>query len=180
MDLHPPDPPLTDGVVLLRQLREDDIGPMIDHCRDPEMQRWTIVPSPYGEEDARNWIRATDERWAAGEEAGFVIARAETGDYLGGIGVRSGPWPVGDVGYGIRREARGEGLVPRALRLITRWAFDDLGLVRVELITDVDNRPSQRAAEKAGFVREGILRQRLEVKGRRSDCVMFSLLPADL
>jgi RimJ/RimL family protein N-acetyltransferase len=70
--------------------------------------------------------------------------------------------------------------MPRALRLIARWAFEELELVRVELCTDVANHASQRAAEKAGFAREGILRQRLEVKGRRSDCVIFSLLPRDL
>jgi RimJ/RimL family protein N-acetyltransferase len=180
MRLRPPDPALTDGVVLLRLLRDDDVEPMVDHCRDPEMQRWTLVPTPYGEADAREWIRLSQLRWKEGDAAMFAIADAGTGEYLGGIDVRSGPWPIGDVGYGVKREVRGQGLTPRALRLISRWAFDELGLVRVELTTDIANHASQRAAEKAGFVREGILRQRLEVKGHRSDCAMFSLIPADL
>jgi RimJ/RimL family protein N-acetyltransferase len=51
--------------------------------------------------------------------------------------------------------------------------------VRLQLVTDVENVASQRVAERAGFLREGVLRQALEVKGRRSDCVMFSLLPTD-
>jgi RimJ/RimL family protein N-acetyltransferase len=71
--------------------------------------------------------------------------------------------------------------VPRAVRLIARYAFEELGLGRVELITDPDNRSSQRVAEKVGFTREGVLRSHLlHPDGRRRDSVMFSLLPGEL
>jgi RimJ/RimL family protein N-acetyltransferase len=179
MDLRPPEPPLSDGIVALRMLREDDVPSMVSHCRDPEMQRWTLVPSPYGRNDAYAWIERSRKQWAAGESAGFAIVLEGADEYLGGIDVRSGPWPVGEIGYGVRREVRGRGVATRALRLLSRWALDELGLVRLQLVTDVENVASQRVAERAGFTREGILRQALEVKGRRSDCVMFSLLPAD-
>lgn len=109
----------------------------------------------------------------------FAIVLADTDEYLGGIDVRSGPWPVGEIGYGVRHEVCGRGVAPRALRLLARRALDEVGLVRVELVTDVDNRPSQRMAEKAGFMREGVLRQRLTIRGRTSDCVMYSLVPSD-
>jgi RimJ/RimL family protein N-acetyltransferase len=178
--LQPPELPLTDGVVVLRLLREEDVAPMITHCRDPQMQRWTTVPTSYEEKDAREWLRLAAKRWANGEAAVFAIADAFTGQYLGGIDLCSGPWPVGEIGYGVKPEARGRGVATRALRLLARWALDELELARVELITDVDNIASQRVAEKAGFVREGTLRQRLEVKGRRSDCVMYSMLADDL
>lgn len=179
MRLREPDPPLTDGVVRLRLVRESDVPAMVAHCQEAEMQRWTMVPSPYSERDAREWLALSRDRWRSGEAATFVVADARTDEYLGGIGLRSGPWPVGDVGYGLRAEVRGRGLMPRALRLLVDWAFAELALVRIELVTDADNRASQRVAEKVGFTREGVLRQRLEVKGRRSDCVMFSLLPSD-
>jgi RimJ/RimL family protein N-acetyltransferase len=179
MKLRPPDPPLSDGVVALRMLREDDVPSMVSHCRDPEMQRWTTVPSPYEREDAYAWIERSRAQWASGESAVFAVALPDADGYLGGIDVRSGPWPVGEIGYGIRREARGRGVATRALRLLARWALDELGLVRLQLVTDVENVASQRVAERAGFTREGVLRQALEVKGRRSDCIMFSLLPGD-
>lgn len=52
---------------------------------------------------------------------------------------------------------------------------------RLELMTDPDNRASQRVAEKAGFQREGVLRSHLLHRdGRRRDSVMFSLLPGEL
>lgn len=160
-------------------LREDDVPSMVSHCRDPEMQRWTMVPSPYGREDAYAWIERSRAQWASGESAVFAIVLAGADEYLGGIDVRSGPWPVGEIGYGVRHEARGRGVATRALRLLARWALDELGLVRVELATDVDNGPSQRVAEKAGFVREGVLRRRLTIKGRSSDCAMYSLVRSD-
>lgn len=180
MDLRPPDPPLSDGVVALRTLREDDVLSMVSHCRDPEMQRWTLVPSPYGREEAYAWIERSRAQWAGGESAVFAIVLEGADEYVGGIDVRSGPWPVGEIGYGVRREVRGRGVATRALRLLARWALDELGLVRLQLVTDVENVASQRVAERSGFTREGVLRQALEVKGRRSDCVMFSLLPRDL
>lgn len=179
MELVPPDPPLTDGVIVLRPPREEDVRAMVEQCRDPEMQRWTLVPERYEESDAYEWLRLSERRWAAGEAAVFAIADAGRGEYLGGIELRGGPWPVGDVGYGVHPAARGRGLATRALLLVARWGLEELGLVRVEVIVDVDNVPSQRVAEKAGFVREGVLRRRLEVEGRRSDGVMYSLLPED-
>jgi RimJ/RimL family protein N-acetyltransferase len=67
------------------------------------------------------------------------------------------------------------------LRRLARYAFEDLELGRLELITDPDNAASQRAAEKAGFTREGVLRSHLlHPDGRRRDSVMFSLVPGEL
>jgi RimJ/RimL family protein N-acetyltransferase len=68
----------------------------------------------------------------------------------------------------------------RALRLLCRYAFEELALERLELFTDPDNPASQRVAGKVGFQREGILRSHLpHPDGRRRDSVMFSLLPDD-
>jgi RimJ/RimL family protein N-acetyltransferase len=85
------------------------------------------------------------------------------------------------VGYWCLRSERGQGIVPRAVRLLARFAFEELELGRVELITDPDNASSQRVAAKAGFTREGVLRSHLlHPDGRRRDSVMFSLLPGEL
>ena len=117
-------------------------------------------------------------RWHSGEAATFAIADPADSTYLGGIDLRSGPWPVGEIGYGLRAEVRRRGITTRALRLVAGWGIE-LGLPRLQLCTEVDNIASQRVAEGAGFVREGVLRMGLDVKGRRSDCVMFSRLPGD-
>jgi RimJ/RimL family protein N-acetyltransferase len=88
---------------------------------------------------------------------------------------------TGHIGYWCAREARGLGVTTRALRLLCKHALEDLRLERLELITDPDNRASQRVAEKVGFRREGVLRSHLtHPDGRRRDSVMFSLLPGEL
>jgi RimJ/RimL family protein N-acetyltransferase len=65
----------------------------------------------------------------------------------------------------------------RAVRLLARWSLDTLHLGRLELLTHVENVASQRVAERAGFVREGVLRAYLEMPdGTWRDCVMFSMV----
>ena len=67
------------------------------------------------------------------------------------------------------------------MQLIARWAFNELGVQRLELTTAPENVASQRVAERAGFTREGVLRGLVATKSNgRRDSVMFSLLPADL
>jgi RimJ/RimL family protein N-acetyltransferase len=135
---------LQDEAIKLRAFIEDDIPAIAAACRDPEIQRWTRVPSPYTEDDARAFVTATNEH-------ALAIADRASGELLGAVGARIHDERVIDVGYWVKREARGRGLAARALKLISRWAFQELGAARVQLVTEPENRPSQRVAEKAGF-----------------------------
>jgi RimJ/RimL family protein N-acetyltransferase len=67
-----------------------------------------------------------------------------------------------------------------AVRLISRWAFNDLHVARLELTYGPDNRASQRVAERVGFAHEGVLRSHIPFKGARRDTVISSLLPGEL
>jgi RimJ/RimL family protein N-acetyltransferase len=97
-----------------------------------------------------------------------------------GIGINSEKYR-GRIGYWVSATARGQGICTRALRLLARWALEELELQRLDLITDPDNVASQRVAEKVGFRREGVLRAHLRhPDGRIRDSVMFSLLPGEL
>lgn len=164
---------LEDGEILLRPPREDDIPAIVDACQDPEVTRWTRVPSPYTEEDARAFVAGTTD-------GGFAVVDRRTGELLGMIGVHDIGDSVGQIGYWVKREARGRGVATRALRLVSEWAFDALELARLQLITEPENLASQRVAEKAGFQREGLLRAFAELKGRRPDFYMYSLLAGDV
>jgi RimJ/RimL family protein N-acetyltransferase len=85
----------------------------------------------------------------------------------------------GEIGYVVAREARGQGIAQRALRLVTDWALDAAGLERVELHIAPENVPSIRAAECCGYVREGVLRSLHFKEDERGDTVIYSLLPGD-
>jgi RimJ/RimL family protein N-acetyltransferase len=111
----------------------------------------------------------------------FAIADASTAELAGAIDMRISHLKTGHVGYWVAPQARGRGVASDALVTLSRWAFESLGMGRMELATDPENVASQRVAEKAGFEREGILRALLpERDGGRRDGVMFSLLPGDL
>ena len=66
-----------------------------------------------------------------------------------------------------------------AIYLLARHAFDDLGYRRFEWKCDALNRPSRRAAERFGFVYEGVFRQHMVVKGRNRDTAWFSIIDGE-
>jgi RimJ/RimL family protein N-acetyltransferase len=177
----PPRAELRDEEIVLRGWRVDDADAIVQACQDPEIAYWIpFIPRPYTRADAEEYLAACLE---SGEERRpFAIVDAASDALLGSIdmGVNSLGYR-GHVGYWVVAEARGRGVCTRALRLLSRWALEDLGLQRLELITDPDNVASQRVAEKVGFRREGVLRSHLRhPDGRLRDSVMFSLLPGEL
>ena len=166
---------LHDDAIVLRHWRMEDVPAVEEACQDPEISQWIpFVPRPYMREDAETYLRGCIESGA--ERHAFAIVDAATGELLGSIdmGVNAHDYR-GHVGYWVAAAARGRGVCTRALRLLSRWALDELELQRVELVTDPDNVGSQRVAEKVGFQREGVLRAHLRhPDGRIRDSVMFS------
>ena len=169
---------LRDGDLVLREWIEDDVPALVAACNDAEITRWIpVIPSPYTDADAIAFVRG---EVPGAPEHSFAVT--VDGAVVGaiGIGVNSMRYR-GRIGYWIAAPARGHGVCTRALRRLSRWALEDLGLQRLDLITDPDNRASQRVAEKVGFRREGVLRAHLRhPNGSIRDSVMFSLLPGEL
>ena len=166
-----------DGVIALRPWSEADVEEMVACLNeDDEISRWLDqVPQPYTAADAVAFLGRPGE-------TSFAVVGADDGGVLGGIGTRwNDAHDVAEIGYWARREARGRGVTTRALALASSLAFEE-GAARVQLRADVENVPSRRVAEKAGFTAEGVLREahwnaRL---GRRQSWVMYSVLPGEL
>jgi RimJ/RimL family protein N-acetyltransferase len=165
---------LEDGDIALRSYTEDDVPAITAACQDPEIPRWTSVPSPYTEEDARRFVGGPDDHHA------FAVVDAATDELLGSVGFGLEEDGRAWFGYWTRREARGRDIASRALRLLTRWAAREHDLARLHLIVEPANTASIRVAEKAGFQREGLLRSYIELKGTRRDVYLYALLPEDL
>jgi RimJ/RimL family protein N-acetyltransferase len=152
-------PTLRDGDLTLRPKRPEDADAITAACQDPEIPRWTFVPSPYTRADADAYLRSSAEEEAAGTSAGFVAVDDE--DRLLGsfsvMGLDSEPG-YGEIGYWVVAEARGRGVATRAVRLLTEWAQRELGLARIEILPHKDNAASRRVAENAGYRDTGELR----------------------
>jgi RimJ/RimL family protein N-acetyltransferase len=135
------------------------------------------VPSPYTRQDAVTWLERSTENWRTGEGASFAIVDAATDEVLGNLGIVrfDRTEDVAEIGYLVKREARGHGVASRALTLVARWAIDELSFGRVELLIDVRNHASQRVAEKAGFLREGEVDPPERCRERSDRMVLFAL-----
>jgi RimJ/RimL family protein N-acetyltransferase len=177
-----PDPPLRDEVVALRPFTEEDAPAIVAGVQDPEVPRWTVIPSPYGENDAREYLIGLEPARQAGTQMGLAIVPAEGGDFLGGIGLLNVSWQDrrAEAGYWVAAGARRRSVGTRALRLLSGWALTALGFERLEVLVSPGNEPSERLARAAGFTREGVLRSYRERKGEREDFVILSLLASEL
>ncbi len=173
---------LSDGVVTLRLPADADVPALTEMCRDEAIQRYTTVPNPYGPGDARNFVRMAADGVASGEVVYCVTTDAASGEPLGNCGIRQHPTDPArwDVGYLVAPWARGRGVATRAVRLLCRFGFDELGAERIELCAEPANLASLGVARRAGFRREGVLRRYMEIKGVRRDIVMHSLLRGEL
>ena len=177
-----PGEPLVDASTALRPWRDEDLAPMVAACQDPEIQRWTRVPTPYREADARQFLLGRFDGIHAGTTAPFAIVAADDDrELIGSISLMTidARHRRAEVGYWVARAARGQGHATRAVRLISAWGFSALGLERLDLLAATGNRASQRVAERSGFQREGVLRSYMSAKAGRQDMVSYGLLASD-
>jgi [ribosomal protein S5]-alanine N-acetyltransferase len=166
-----PDPPLGDGVVTLRPPDERDLQAIDLGLHDPEVVRWFGHP----ESSAAEVLALNRKRWAEGSPT-FCVC--EPGGSCVGhvwVNVQTDDATTGSVGYWLLPTARGRGLATRSVRLIWQWAFRDLGLARLRLLTELTNERSQRVAERSGFQRIGILADHGVIDGRSIDHVLYEL-----
>ena len=176
-----PDPPLTDGTIALREKTEADVPALVAALQDPLIPRYTRVPSPYGEREARQFLVDQRRRREEGIELSLLIVDAGSAALLGSVGARVDRETArAEIGYWVAREARRGGVASRAVVLLGGWLFEELDLARLQIHTETENVASQRVAETAGFTREGVLRSYELVEGRPIDVVMLSALPGDL
>ena len=157
--------------------------------RGSEFSRWMLwCHENYTIEDSESFIEKTVENWQNSEDAwrsgmqfGYAIFDAETGKFLGGIGLNqpNGAHRFYNLGYWIRVSCQNRGAASAATRALAKAAFEDLPVNRIEILSPIENIPSQKTAEKAGATREGILRKRLFIGGKSHDAVLFSFVRED-
>jgi RimJ/RimL family protein N-acetyltransferase len=153
-------PTLRDTDLVLRPKRPEDADAITSACQDPEIPRWTLVPSPYTRADADEFIAAGETDAAAGTSVSLLAVDAADGRLLGSFSLMElarAP-RYGEIGYWVAAPERGRGIAARAVRLLTGWAQTEPGLERIEILAHRDNAPSRRVAEKAGYRDSGELR----------------------
>ncbi len=176
---------MTGSSIGIRRFHAVDVPSLFLAARESmtELQQWMAwCRADYSLDDCLDFVSACDEEWEAGRKYSFAIYDRKDGALVGSVGL-SGVNHVhrfANVGYWVRSSRTGQGAASAGLRLAARFAFEELHLNRLELIIALGNYASIRVAEKVGAHREGILRDRLLLKGGPESAVIYSLVARDL
>jgi [ribosomal protein S5]-alanine N-acetyltransferase len=169
--------------VTLRTLSEDDYEVWREvrvRCRD-----WLVPwePRPAGAPPTPEDRASFSARCAARErerqmESGYGFG-IFTGGRLGGevtlSSVQRGPFQNAFIGYWVDRDLAGNSLAPESVVVVMRFAFEELGLHRLEIAIVPRNRPSRRVVEKLELREEGVAIRYLEIDGRWEDHVRYAI-----
>lgn len=170
---------LTTDRLLLRPVGPGDTDAVYEAVQDPDIQRWTTVPSPYLPEHAISFTeQLVPEGWSQGSMFTFGVLAG--GELVAMLALTMRSLGTAEVGFWAAKEHRGRGYVVEATLTACRWIFTEVGVDRVEWRAEVGNHASRAVAERAGFTVEGTLRSGINNKGVRRDCWVGSLLPSDL
>ncbi|HEY0375477.1 MAG TPA: GNAT family protein [Pyrinomonadaceae bacterium] len=175
---------LSDGQILIRPYRAEDIRAMYEAVRESVAEVSPWLPwchADYTIEETTAFVMTREEAWRNDEGYAFGVFDAGGGNYLGGVGLNfiNRIHQCANLGYWVRTSQTGRGVAARAARLAARFALEQLGFQRIEILAAIGNHASQRVAEKAGATREGTLRQRLLVSGRPQDAALYSFVAED-
>ncbi|HEY2193269.1 MAG TPA: GNAT family protein [Actinomycetospora sp.] len=176
-----PDPPVLLGACTrLRPWRAADVDAIHRACQDPDIQRFTTVPSPYRYADAE-WFLAHHVHDVATEGgASFCVEGIdEPGSVAASMSllhVRDG---VGEIGYWGSPWARGRGYVADALGVVVAWVFGEDRAATLELTIEPANGPSRAVARRAGFVEDHVDPARRLRDGSVRELVVYRLRATD-
>ncbi|NQD38588.1 GNAT family N-acetyltransferase [Permianibacter sp. IMCC34836] len=152
--------------LLLRSFREDDAPALHDAIVESIAElRSTLWALPWVDceqtlENALVRCRQAQANFLNRADLAYLAFEKSSGRLVGSIGLHRTDWelPRTEVGYWLRTSATGKGYAAEGVNALTSWAFERLGAVRVELVTDEANMASRAVAERCGFILEGVHR----------------------
>jgi [ribosomal protein S5]-alanine N-acetyltransferase len=166
------------GVCILRPWRRGDEPALIRHANSREI--WLNLrdqfPHPYTDDDAVAWIEFAS---AQIPPTSFAI---EVGEAVGGVSLKlhdDVERVSAEMGYWLGESHWNKGIMTAAVRGATSYAFEQFSLTRIFAVPYASNLASQRVLEKAGYVREGVLRRSAIKDGNVLDQVLFAITDLD-
>lgn len=165
--------------IILRPFKREDQDTLEAWSHDPH---FVGEFNNFGMHGYGNMERDFDEDGMMSNRLGRLAATTLDGTLIGRLSYHTTSHGPGEgnrvymIGIGLHPDHQGKGYGVEAQRLLTDYLFATFPIIRVETITDITNRPEQRALEKAGFTREAILRKAQWRNGDWHDQVLYSKL----
>lgn len=171
---------LEDERVLLRPLTEDDYENLLPFAlNEPEIWKYSLVPVA-GKEELRNYMHAALDARKEEREYPFIVFDKQHQKYAGctrfyDMQLKNQTLQLGYTWYG--KQFQGTGLNKRCKFLLLQFAFEKMGMERVEFRADNSNKRSVAAMQGIGCTVEGVLRSHLpKLAGGRRDSIILSIL----
>jgi len=174
---------LNGKLIRLEPLVEEHIEQLAEVGIDERIWGLMLYGQMQNQEDLGEWVRELLRRQSRGTDLPFTVFLQRNGKAVGctrfmDIRPEHRSVEIGGTWYGV--EYQGSGINIEAKYLLLQHAFETLGCVRVQLKTDTRNLRSQRAIERIGAVREGVLRDHLILPdGYIRSSVIYSILAAE-
>jgi RimJ/RimL family protein N-acetyltransferase len=167
--------------LLIRPPVPEDAQRALELVNDPAVRRWNPTRACPDLATVEAWLRDGAD-WSEGNHATWSALDRATGLLVGNVSLFAIDTDdlVAKIGYRVHPDARGRGVARQMVDAVTRWAFTDRGLARVQLEHAVPNLASCKVAVAAGFVLEGTARSAYAVPGNgREDCHIHGRLAGD-
>ena len=171
--------------VVIRKYQEVDIEERYNAIRDSlnDLSKWFAWCHPaYMPEENRAWFVDYEQRWKNGNEFSFKISEGTSRTQLGECRINhiNRLHKFANISYWVRSGYEGRGIATSAVLQTARFGFTELGVHRLEIFMSLRNAASRKVAEKVGATMEGTLRNRIDLRGRVEDAVLYSLIPDDV
>jgi len=176
-----PLPTLDTARLGLRPFEPADAAAVHAHLGDGRIAATTLtVPHPYPQGAAEEFISRHPTSWREGRSATWAIVGRADGRLVGAMSLRlTLAHHRGEAGYWIAVDEWGKGFATESLRRLIAFAFDELGLHRVEAHHFVENPASGRVMERCGMRREGVVRGAVFRNGAPRDLALYAILRTD-
>ena len=173
-------PVLTSGSVTLRELELGDAPSLLAMLTTEEVTRF-ISPPPTTVEGFERFITWTREQRAAGQCVCFAVVPEGMSAAIGLFQVRSiePGFATAEWGFALGSPFWGTGLFVEGAKLVVDFAFETIGVHRMEARASVQNGRGNGALRKLGAVQEGVLRRSFLRHGQYHDQALWSILDAD-
>ena len=172
---------LTTERLVLRRFRPADAGTLAAYRTDPDVARYQSWSAPYSLSQAQYAIASMAV--ADPDEPGwfqYAVELTAEHEHIGDVGVNLHDNRMqAEIGYTFAPGWQGRGYATEAVRAVLDHLFHVKGLHRVSAECDARNVASSRVLERAGFQREGRLRQHTWIKGEWTDDLLYGLLETD-
>ena len=163
------------GHYKLRPFRRGDEPSIAENINNRKIERYTLnIPYPYTLKVARQWVDFNRKLERSKKKTQLNLAIDLDGKVIGGIGLSAMNGHRAEIGYWLGVKYWGRGIVPGAVKALTRYALNELELCRVYGKVFVVNKASARVLQKAGYKFEVRLVNDAMKHGRPVDGLLFA------